>query len=98
MPHLDDYVMNAHDPFVEVFVWSVDDSRHTESTSNELTGTDVPKQLLFADKDVIQAMRTSSASAAAKVAGRDVSRDAAHSAHEIKAIQTGSAEGRVKLI
>ena len=69
-PNLEDYIMNAHDPCVEDFVWSMDDSRHTESVSKELTEIDVPKLLLFADKDVIQAVRTSSASAAAEVAGR----------------------------
>ena len=67
MPYLDDYIMNVHDPFVEDFVWSMDD----ESVSKELTEIDVPKLLLFADRDVIQAVRTSSTSAAAEVAGRD---------------------------
>ena len=89
MPYLDDYVMNACDLFVEDFIWSMDDSRHTESTSKELTETDVPKLLLFADKDAIQAVRTSSASAAAEVAGRDVTKAAAHSAPEIKRYRQG---------
>ena len=78
MPYLDDYVMNVHDPFVEDFVWSINDSRHTESVSKELTETDVPKSLLPADKDVIQAVRTSSASAAS-----DPTRVAAYSAGEL---------------
>ena len=66
MPYSDDYIMSAHDPFVEDFDWSVDDSRHTESVSKELTETDVPRLLLFADKDVIQAMRASSSSGPAE--------------------------------
>ena len=70
MPYLDDYIMSAHDPFVEDFIWSMDDSRHAESTSKELTETDAPRLLLFADKDVIHAVRTSSSSAAAEVTGR----------------------------
>ena len=74
MPYLDDYVMNAHDPFVEDFSWSMDDSRHTESKSKELTEVDVPRLLLFADQHVIQAVPTTSASSAAEVAGRDPTR------------------------
>ena len=50
MPYLDDYIMNAHDPFVEDFIWSMDDSRRTESVSKELTETDVPKLLLLRTK------------------------------------------------
>ena len=46
MPYLDDY-MNAHDRFVEDFIWSMDESRHTKSTSKELPETDVPRLLLF---------------------------------------------------
>ena len=38
MPYLDDYIVNARDPFAEDLVWSMDDSRHTESTSKELHG------------------------------------------------------------
>ena len=76
--------MNARDPFVEDFVWSMDDSRHTESTSKELTETDVPKLMLFANNDFIQAVRTSPANATAEVARRDVTRAAAYSAQEIK--------------
>ena len=66
----------------------MDDSRHTETTSRELTETDVERLLLFADKDVIQAVRTSSASGAVEVAGRDPTRAAQYSAQEI-AIPTG---------
>ena len=53
------------------------------------TEIDVPKLLLFADRDVIQAVKTSSASAAAEVAGRDVTKAAAHSAQEIKRYRRG---------
>ena len=41
MPYLDDYIMNAHDPCVEDFIWSMDDNRHTESKHRELTEGDV---------------------------------------------------------
>ena len=33
MLYLDDYIMIAHDLFVEDFIWSMDDNRHTESKS-----------------------------------------------------------------
>ena len=42
--------MNVHNPFVEDFIWSMDDSRHAESISKELTETDVPRLMLFADR------------------------------------------------
>ena len=45
--------------------------------------------LLFADKDVIQAAMTSSASAAAEVAGRDSTRVAQYNAQEIKRYRQG---------
>ena len=35
LPYLDDYIMGAHDPFVEDFHWSMDDNRHAESKSPE---------------------------------------------------------------
>ena len=73
LPYLDDYIMNAHDPFVEDFTWSMNDNRHTESKSRELTEGDVPELLLFADRDVINTVRTKAASSAAEVAGRDPS-------------------------
>ena len=41
--------MNTRDPFVEDFVWSMNDSRHTESASKELTETDVPRLMLYAE-------------------------------------------------
>ena len=63
--------------------------RHTESTSKELTETDVPKLLLFADRDVTQAVRTTSASSAAEVAGRDATRVAIVSNQEIKRHRQG---------
>ena len=89
MPYLDDCVMNAHESLVEDFIWSMDDSRHTEPTSKELTETNVPRLLLFFDKDVIQAVRTSSSSAAAEVAGRDPTRAAQVSAQEVKRHRQG---------
>ena len=49
LPYLDDYIMNAHDPFIEDFIWSMDDNRHTESKSREISEGDVPKLLLLAD-------------------------------------------------
>ena len=89
MPYLDDYIMNVHDQFIEDFIWSMDDSRHTESTSKELTEIDVPRLLLFADKDVVQAVRTSSSSAAAEVAGCDPTRAAQVGAQEVKRHRQG---------
>ena len=65
--------MSAHDPFVEDFVWSMDDNRHTESKSRELTEGDVPELLLFADREVINTVRTTAAGSVAQVAGRDPS-------------------------
>ena len=52
----------------------MDDNRHTESKSKELTEIDAPRLLLFADRRVIQTVRTTSASSAAEVAGRDPTR------------------------
>ena len=89
MPYLDDYVVKMHDPFVEDFVWSMDDSRNAESVSKELTETDVPRLMLFAERDVIQALRASSSSGAAEAAGRDPSRAAHYSAQEIKRNRQG---------
>ena len=64
LPHLDDYIMGDHDPFVEDFHWSMDDNRHTEPKSPELTEGDVRKLLFFADRDVIRRVRTHAASSA----------------------------------
>ena len=86
---LDDYVMNMRDPFVEDFVWSMDDSRHTGSISKELTETDVPRLKLFADRGIIQALRASSSSGAAEVAGHDPTRAAHHSAQRVKRNRQG---------
>ena len=66
MPYLDDYIVNAHDPFVEDFVWSMDDNRHTDSKHKELMEFDVPRLRLVADKHVIQAVWSSSASLASR--------------------------------
>ena len=71
LPYLDDYIMSAHDPYVEDFHWSMDDNRHTESQSPELTEGDVPNLLLFAERDVINRVRTEAAGSVAQVAGRD---------------------------
>ena len=60
LPYLDDYIMGAHDPFVEDFHWSMDDNRHTESKSPELTEGDVPNLLLFAEREVINTGQDSS--------------------------------------
>ena len=84
LPYLDGYIMSAHDPFVEDFIWSMDDNRHTESKSKELTEGDVPKLLLFADRDVINTVRTTGASSAAEVAGRDPSGARAFAEVEVK--------------
>ena len=62
LPYLDDYIMGAHDPYVEDFHWSMDDNRHTESQSPELTEGDVPNLLLFAPKEVIKRVRSQAAS------------------------------------
>ena len=59
IPYLDDHVMSMRDPFVEDFIWSMDDSRHTESTSRELSEIDVPRLMLFADKEVISTSQSS---------------------------------------
>ena len=53
--------MNSHDPFVQDFTWSMDDNRHTESKSRELTEGDVPDLLLFADREVINTVRATAA-------------------------------------
>ena len=70
MPYLDDYIMNAHDPL------------RTSSGPWMTTGTQSPSRrsspswmclgfCFFADQHVIQTVRTTSASSAAEVAGRD---------------------------
>ena len=76
--------MGAHDPYVEDFRWSVDDNRHTESKSPELTEGDVPRLLLFADRDVIQRVRTQAASSAEPATWRDVRGSRAFAQPEIK--------------
>ena len=45
--------------------------------------------MLFADRDVIQALRAPSSSGAAEVAGPDPTRAARYSAHEIKSNRQG---------
>ena len=71
MPCLDDYTMCRHNPFLEDFIWCMDDSRHTESISKELIEADVPQLHIFAERSTINAARSAASSAAAEVAGRD---------------------------
>ena len=89
LPYLDDYIMGDHDPFVEDFHWSMDDNRHTESKSSELTEGDVPKLLLFADRDVIRRVRTQAAGSAEPAAGRDIRGARAFAQTEIKRHRQG---------
>ena len=72
LPYLDDYIMGEHDPFVEDFHWSMDDNRHTESQSPELTEGDVPNLLLFAPKEVIDRVRTQATSSSEPAVRRDL--------------------------
>ena len=72
LPYLDDYIMGEHDPFVEDFHWSMDDNRHTESQSPELTEGDVPNLLLFAPKEVIDRVRSQATSSSEPAMRRDL--------------------------
>ena len=72
LPYLDDYIMGEHDPFVEDFNWSMDDNRHTESQSPELTEGDVPNLLLFAPKAVIDRVRSQATSSSEPAVRRDL--------------------------
>ena len=72
LPYLDDYIMGAHDPYVEDFHWSMDDNRHTESQSPELTEGDVPNLLLFAPKEVINRVRTQATSSSEPAMRREL--------------------------
>ena len=67
LPFLD--IMGAHDPY---FHWSMDDNRHTESQSPELTEGDVPNLLLFASKEVINQVRTQATSSSEPAMRRDL--------------------------
>ena len=67
----------------------MDDNRHTESKSRELTEGDVLELLLFADRDVINTVRTTAASSAAEVAGRDPSGARAFAEVEVKRHRQG---------
>ena len=89
LPYLDDYIMGDHDPFVKDFHWSMDDNGHTEPKSPELTEGDVPKLLLFADRDVIRRVRTQEASSAEPAAWRDVRGSRAFAQTEIKRHRQG---------
>ena len=86
---LDDYIMNARDPYVEDFFWSMDDNRHTESQSPELTEGDVPNLLLFAEREVINRVRTEAAGSVAQVARRDTRGARAFAQTEIKRHRQG---------
>ena len=92
MPYLDDYIICRHHPFVEDFIWSMDDSRHTESISKELTEADVSQLHIFADRATINAARSAASNAAAEVAKRDSSRAVLYSSHEIKRNRQGLRE------
>ena len=89
LPYLDDYITSARDPYVEDFHWSMDDNRHTESQSFELTEGDVPNLLLFAEREVIHRVRTQAAGSVAQVAGRDTRRARAFAQTEIKRHRQG---------
>ena len=90
LPYLDDYIMGDHDPFVEDFQhWPMDDNRHTESKSPELTEGDVPKLLLFAEREVINRVRTEAAGSVEQVAGRDTRGARAHAQIEVKRHRQG---------
>ena len=95
LPYLDDYIMGDHDPFVEDFHWSMDDNRHTESKSPELTEGDVPRLLLFADRDVIRRVRTQAAGSAEQATGRDTRGVRAFAQTEIKRHPIGKVSERM---
>ena len=67
----------------------MDDNRHTESQSQELTEGDVPNLLLFVERDVIDRVRTEAAGSVAQVAGRDTRRARAFAQTEIKRHRQG---------
>ena len=73
---------------MEDFVWSMDDNRHTESIAKELTATELPRLMLFAERETILAARASS-SGAAEVAKRDSSRAEHYSKEEIRRNRQG---------
>ena len=89
LPYLDDYIMGAHDPFVEDFHWSMDDNRHTESKSPELTEGDVPNLLLFAEKEVINRVRTQATSSSEPAMRRDLRGSRTFGQAEIKRHRQG---------
>ena len=69
LPYLDDYIMNAHDPFVEDFIWSMDDSRHTESKSRDSLKV-MCRTFCFLQILMSSNVRTRAAGSVAQVAGR----------------------------
>ena len=89
LPYLDDYIMGAHDPFVEGFHWSMDDNRHTESKSPELTEGDVPNLLLFAEREVINRVRTQATSSSEPAVRRDLRGSRTFGQAEIKRHRQG---------
>ena len=90
-PYLDDYIMGDHDLYVEDFHWSMDDNRHTESKSPELTEGDVPKLLLFAERGHQQSQdrATEAAGSVEQVTGRDTRGVRAFAQTEIKRHRQG---------
>ena len=82
-------IMGDHDPYVEDFHWSMDDNRHTESKSHELTEGDVPKLLLFAEREVINRVRTGAAGSVEQITGRDTRGARAYAQTEIKRHRQG---------
>ena len=94
MPYLDDYTMGRHDPFVEDFIWSMDDSRHMESICKELAEANAPLLHIFADRSSIQPARSASSMEQQKLqAGIDSSRAVLYSSQEIKRNRRGVAQG-----
>ena len=81
--------MGDHDLFVEDFHWSIDDNRHTESKSRELTEGDVPRLLRFADREVINRVRTQAAGSVEQATGRDTRGMRAFAQTEIKRHRQG---------
>ena len=49
LPYLDDWSMGRHDPRVSDFAWSMDDSRHVEPISKDLSEDQVGHLQLFAE-------------------------------------------------
>ena len=88
LPYLDDYIMVAHDPFVEDFHWSMDDNRHTEpSHRSSLRAT--CRIFCLLRKEMSSTVRTEAAGSVAQVAGRDTRGARAFAQTEIKGHRQG---------